>query len=248
MAQASLTHRTKTGAPYLRAAAVEEQITTVLDSQDEAPWCLGARNWSLLRLETLVFLARHRALAHDHVAFGHFVHLILERAQKIARRWSQGFSLADAEEIEAAVVTRLVQLLLERPASRTAEFLEIDAGAVIKQSTLREVAKRRHRPRPRDFAQSGQGQEVLAQIADPNAAPGAAFAGDGATLSLRGALKAITDRRHREAFILHKLRGWPVQSEKGQPSLVGHFNMSKRQIHTWIAIATLQVKHALGEA
>jgi hypothetical protein len=247
MAPASLTHRTKTGALYQRPAAVEEQIAAALETQDGLHWCLDAGAWGALRLETLVFLARHRGGAHDHVAFGYFLKLFLERAQKIVRRWSQGFSLADSEEIEAAVVTRLVELLLERPPSRTAEFLEVDANAVIKQSTLREVAKRRHRPRPHAFAQSRKGEDAFSQIADPNAA---ALLGDAPRpVSVRQALKAIKDARHRKAFILHKLRGWPVQSANcGEPCLVGHFNMSKRQIHTWIAIAALQVKHALGDA
>ncbi|UPT61464.1 MAG: hypothetical protein M0D54_13645 [Hyphomonadaceae bacterium JAD_PAG50586_4] len=249
MAQASLTHRTKTGAPYLRPAAVEEQIGVILASQNPLSFCLDEHNWAEMRLETLVFLARWRARVQDCVAAGHFVRLILERAQKIVRRWSRGFSLADSEEIETVVVLRLVELLLARPPSRTAEFLEIDAGAVIKQTTLREVAKRRDRPRPHDFAKSAEGQEALAQIADPNATSDAALTEAYAPISLRRALKAIKDRRHRQAFILHKLRGWPVQSEKsGQPSLVGRFNMSKRQIHTWISIAASQVKHALGDA
>jgi hypothetical protein len=247
MALAALTHRTKTGAPYQRPAAVEEQIAAALATQNGLHWCLDAGAWGALRLETLVFLARHRGCANDHVALGHFVKLFLERAQRIIRRWSQGFSLADSEEIETAVVTRLVELLMEREPSRTSEFLEVDAGAVIKQSTLREVAKRRHLPRPHAFAHSRKDEDALSQIADPNAA---ALLGEAPrSISVRQALKAIKDARHRKAFILHKLRGWPVQSAKvAEPSLVGHFNMSKRQIHAWIAIAALQVKHALGDA
>ncbi|WP_135213113.1 hypothetical protein [Vitreimonas flagellata] len=247
MALAALTHRTKTGAPYRRPAAVEGQIQAALAAQMDAVWRLEGRDWSQLGLEALVYLARQRAVAGDHGACGQFVEMILARSYKIIARWSKGFSLADGEEIEAAVVTRLVALLLAAEPTSTAEFLEINAARVIKQLTLREVSKRRDRPRPKDFAQSREGGDAASDIADPHALVHAHE--ETAPIQLRRVLKAIKDRRHREAFILHKLRGWPVQSEKaGQPNLVARFNMSKRQIHAWIAIASSQVKHALGEA
>ena len=61
------------------------------------------------------------------------------------------------------------------------------------------------------------------------------------------ALRAITDRRHREAVILHHGHGIPITSSKrGQKCLTRRFRKKEREIRYWIDQAMQQMRAALG--
>jgi DNA-directed RNA polymerase specialized sigma24 family protein len=65
---------------------------------------------------------------------------------------------------------------------------------------------------------------------------------------LREALAAIRDPRHREAVILHWLRGWPItDKDKTKPTLEQRFGKSARQIQNWINAAFNDMRAAIGE-
>lgn len=252
MALPPLTHSKKCGTPYRRPLSVESEIETAMSALATAEWQTQAVKLSALRLETLVCLARVRANANDPVALGKITAALLKAALPNIKRWRRGFTPTDAEEIDNAVAIQLVELVQLLAPTRTSEYLEISAGTVLKQLTLAEVAKRQDRPRPKDFVGQIETEDrtidPIDNLADPGPDPLAQLLGSEAgRKSLRAMLKAVKDPRHRKAFILHKLRDWPVQSKTpGQPDLMGYFNMSRRQLHEWIKTASLQIKEALG--
>ena len=60
-------------------------------------------------------------------------------------------------------------------------------------------------------------------------------------------LNAVTDPRHREAFILKHLYNWPLKDgPDGAPTLCERFKKSDRQIRNWINTAIEQMRAAHG--
>jgi len=121
MRAAPLTCFRKTGEPYTRHQAVEDEIARAL-SMPHTVWC--DHSW---RIETLVHLIRLRRRDNDPHVLGMLTYQFLERVKPIVDRWSRGYSTADSEEIQIAVANELGDLLNEYPPSRTADYLEVDA-------------------------------------------------------------------------------------------------------------------------
>jgi hypothetical protein len=243
---ARLTCCRKTGEPYTRHEGVEAEIARALGMPHTA-WC--GQTW---RIETVVHLIRLRRRDNDPHVLGLLTHQLLERVKPIVDRWSRGFGPADSEEIQIAVANRLGDLLCQEPPSRTAEYLEIDAATVIKQITLAAIGP--DRPKARDFQsadrdEEGQYRPTVERLAAPGPDPVEqllAKAEEEAGGALRY-LNAVTDPRHREAFILRHLYNWPLKDgPAGAPTLCERFKMSDRQIRTWINTAIEQMRAAHG--
>lgn len=247
MRAAPLTCVRKDGQPYTRHRAVEDEIARAL-GMPKADWC--GQSW---RIETLVHLIRLCRSDNDPHVFGLLSHKFFERVKPTVNRWSRGFGVADSEEIQIAVANELGDLLNETPPSRTAEYLEVDAATIVKQATLR--AKGLDRPMARDFRsvdrnEDGQNTQTVDRL--PSEAPNPME-----ELLLKeeeeagGALRylnAITDPRHREAFILRRLNNWPFKDgPDGVPTLCERFKpISERQIRNWIETAIKQMRAAHG--
>lgn len=253
MAIPPLTCSTKLGQPYTRPAEVEAQIEEALRHLPDDWGRTSACNWTDWRLETFVHLARLQARANSQKAFGRLVEEFLKRTSRVIRKYSKGFSVADSEEIEKLVIEQIDDRLMAQMASRASEYLEVNAYGAIKQLTLRQVEKRKHHPRPHQVDsiddESARASSDVANISDMNSDPlKLLLATEEGRRQFRKLLKAVIDPRHRAAFILHKLRGWPVKpDDPDKPSLEKRFGMSARQIHNWIATASRQIKEALGE-
>lgn len=246
MRAAPLTCFRKSGEPYTRHEAVEDEIARAL-GMSHTLWC--DQSW---RLETLVHLIRLRRRDNDPHIFGKLTYEFLERVKPIVDRWSRGYGTADSEEIHTTVANELGDLLNEAPPSRTAEYLEIDAATVVKQTTLRAIGP--DRPRARNFqsadrAEDGQYTPTVDRLASDAPDPleqllGKAEEEAGGTLRY---LNAVTDPRHREAFILRHLYNWPVKDgPDGTPTLCEKFKVSDRQIRNWIKTAIEQMRAAHG--
>jgi DNA-directed RNA polymerase specialized sigma24 family protein len=253
MAIPPLTCSTEDGEPYTRPAIVELQIEEALRHLPDDWGRTTACDWTEWRLGTFVHLIRLQARANSKAAYGRLVEEFLKRANRVIRKFSKGFSMADSEEIEIAVMTQIDDRLMAVTPTRVSDYLEANPYNSIQQITLREVAKRKHQPRPHqidsmDDETSGAASEV-AGMSDANSDPlKLLLASEEGDRRFRTALEAVTDPRHRKAFILHKLRRWPVKpSDPDKPSLVKEFGMSAGQIHSWIRTASRQIKEALGE-
>lgn len=243
---APLTLCTKAGEAYRRHSAVEAEIAVALGlPYDQWP----GRRW---RLETLAHLVRLRLRDNDPKVFGSLAHAFLERAKPIVNRWSRGYGTADTEEIQIEVANRLGDLLWQTALTRTSEYLEVDAATVIKQLTLRSVGKDRPKAgafRSADMDEDGVYTPTVEGLASTGLDPldhllAKAEAENGGPLRL---LDAITDARHREAFILRVIYKWPLKD--APPSvltLCSKFNKGERQIRNWITTAIDQMRAAHG--
>ena len=243
---APLTCCRKTGEPYTRHNVVEAEIARALGTA-HTEWC--GQTW---RIETVVHLIRLRRRDNDPHVLGLLTHQFYERVKPIVDRWSRGFGPADSEEIQITVANRLGDLFYEGPQSRTAEYLEIDAATVIKQITLAAIGP--DRPKARDFKsadrdEGGQYTPTVDRLAADGPDPAEqllAKAEEEAGGALRY-LHAVTDPRHREAFILGELYDWPLKDgPPGVPTLCERFNKSDRQIRNWINKAIEQMRAAHG--
>jgi hypothetical protein len=176
----------------------------------------------------------------------------LERVKPIVDRWSRGYGPADSEEIHVAVANELGDLLNKFPPSRTAEYLEIDAATVVKQATLRAIGP--DRPKARDFQSADQNDDghytsTVERLAsqDPDPVDQLVAKMEAEAGGALRYLNAVTDSRHREAFILRYLYNWPVKdAPDGVPTLCERYKKSDRQIRTWINTAREQMRAAHG--
>lgn len=238
----------KSGEPYTRHQVVEDEIARAL-GMPHTVW--PDQSW---RIETLVHLIRLRRRDNDPHVLGMLTYQFLERVKPIVDRWSRGYGTADSEEIQIVVANALGDLLNEIPPSRTAEYLEVDAATVVKQATLRAIGV--DRPKARQFQSADRDEEGLyTQTVDRLVSealnPGElllAKAEEEAGGALRY-LNAVTDPRHREAFILRHIYNWPLKDgPNGAPTLCERFKpTSDRQIRNWIKTAIEQMRAAHGE-
>jgi hypothetical protein len=238
----------KGGERYTRHQSVEDEIALAL-GMPHAVWC--DQSW---RIETMVHLIRLRRRDNDPHVLGMLTYQFLERVKPIVNRWSRGYGPADSEEIQISVANELGDLLNEIPPSRTAEYLEVDAATVVKQATLRAIGP--NRPKAQAFQsadrdEDGQYTPVVERLASEELNPEEhllAQEEDEAGGALRY-LNAVTDPRHREAFILRHIYNWPLKDgPDGVPTLCEKFKpVSERQIRNWINTAIEQMRAAHGE-
>lgn len=247
MRAAPLTCFRKTGELYTRHQAVEDEITRAL-GMSHTDWC--DQSW---RIETLVHLVRFRRSDNDPHVLGMLTYQFLQRVKPIVDRWSRGYGTADSEEIQIAVANELGDLLNEVPPSRTAEYLEIDAATIVKQATLRAIGP--DRPKAREFQladrdEDGQYTQAVDRLASdaPNPVEQLLTKAEEEAGGALRYLNAVTDPRHREAFILRHIYNWPLKDgSEGEPTLCEKFKpMSDRQIRNWINTAIEQMRAAHG--
>ena len=252
-----LTCRKKSGEPYRRHEGVEAEISAALTVGPIAWLGPDGRPKAKWRLETLVHLVRSRVAAGDDRVVGALMAEFLSRAKPIVDSRAQGYGLADTEEIEIEVSDGVVDLIMAQAPTRMSEYLEVDAYSVLRQRTDRAVLKRRDLPKARDFRAAQPDDEVgwspvVENLPDGGLDPLAHLleaedaSGGGRVRSL---LRAVKDPRHRKAFILHKLRGWPYTSpDPNTPTLCSHFApIGERQIRNWINTAIAQMRGAHGD-
>jgi hypothetical protein len=247
MRAAPLTCCRKSGEPYTRHEGVEAEIAHAL-GMSHTVWC--DQVW---RIETLVHLIRLRRRDNDPHVLGMLTYQFFEQVKPIVDRWSRGYGTADSEEIQIAVANELGNLLNEAPPSRTAEYLEVDAATIVKQATLRAIGP--DRPKAREFQSADRDEDGrYTQTVDrlgseaPNPVEQLlAKAEEEAGGALRY-LNAVTDPRHREAFILRHIYNWPLKDgPDGAPTLCERFKpVSDRQIRNWINTAIKQMRAAHG--
>jgi hypothetical protein len=241
---APLTCAYKTGEPYIRHREVEAQIAEALNLPiSEWP----AREW---RLETLVHLIRLRGRDNDRTVLGKLTLTFLEKAKPAVDRSSRGFGVADTEEIHIKVANKLGDLLMHTVPTRTSEYLEIDAVTVIKQATYAATGKSRLKASAfstADRDDDGSYALTVDRLPSEDLDPAAHLLEQEAAAQggVWRYLNAITDPRHREAFILMKLQGWPLKNgPPGAPTLCERYGMSDRQIRNWIDKAIEQMRAA----
>jgi DNA-directed RNA polymerase specialized sigma24 family protein len=165
---------------------------------------------------------------------------------------AKGFFRSVRDEITEHVSLKVVELVLEEAPTRKGEFLEVGFRRVVKGLTLNEVEKRRGEPCPHQFSPLADDPEntgdCSAELADRGPGPEEVVQTRERCQLIRAKIGSITDRRHREAVILHHLQGWPItDQDPTTPTLTKHFGVTDRTIRNWMRQALAEIRKALGE-
>lgn len=246
-----LTQRKLSGKPYVRFADVESQITEVIQSPI-GEWARiifsDTQHW---KTQTLVYLARH-AVAEEQV-FGQLLTEILRRASKVLGYLDKVFDPTTLEVIDAELAKMLAALIVIEIPTRTSEYLEIDFKGKVKQLANKVAAAYKAHPAPNQIlisSKHGDRPDPLDAIPS-NDTPYSLLAAKTDRGLVRRLLKAVTDPRHRKAFILRKMRDWPMYDDDPNiPSVLRHFGLrpeQRRTVQYWITRAEDQMREAYGE-
>ncbi|MBX5133310.1 hypothetical protein HJB80_11665 [Rhizobium lentis] len=246
-----LTQHKRSGAPYVRFADVESQIAEVIQ-YPVSEWTrivfADAKRW---KTQTLVYLSRH-AMDEEQV-FGPLLAEILRRASKMLGYLDRVFDPTTLEVIDAELAKMLAALIVIENPTRTSEYLEIDFKGKVKQLADKVAAAYKAHPSPNQILMSskhGERPDPLDAIPSDDT-PYTLLAAKADRGLIRRLLRAVTDPRHRKAFVLRKMRGWPMYDEDPNiPSVLRHFGFrpeQRRTVQYWIARAEDQMREAYGE-
>lgn len=240
------------GRAYRRRADVEAEIATMLTRAPEE-WVTMAPRSGGLRDETRVYLLRKLAAIDRHL-FGTMLSTLMVRTARIVESTAQGFSPTELEIIGDEVADEIIARITAAQPTNKSEFLEIAFRRMVVNLTLKAVRRRSaaseiHVPLQRIVTDDGDALDAASRVPDDRPDPLAQLIEQRQEdPRFRQILAAVTDRRHRVAFILHELRKWPYNPPaNGQPCLCEFFNVSERQIRTWINTARRQMREALGD-
>jgi hypothetical protein len=244
------------GKVYERWKDIDKQIRW-LCRRSQSDWIAQAPQ---LLTEALVFLIKQTHRVGPDVA-GPLLQEVSKRMVRQVRRKVKGLDPMQAEQVVLHVEESILVLLLSEESSRQADFLEIAFAKSVEQRTLNAIEKLKTSTlmgRRGEFHTTCEGTDVskfeserpLLLVPDTGPDPLEIFleAEDKARVAalIEKASEAVKDPRHLEAAVLHFCHRWPMESKRGLPDLVSHFNISARQIRKWIATALKEMREALG--
>ena len=238
-----------------RSETVNNEIATAWAfSHSERRKCLPH-----LQPETLVFFTRATRY-FDRDFCGELMLQLGKRTARIVKRYVRGLSEIAAEEILMKVDIQVVELVLAEKPSRKSEFLELSFYGAVKQFTLDAVksywrslmgGKRGWIPAGDETGTDGEAFRRTIELA-PDSGPGPEeifLDLEDRNLRhrmLRKACRAVADRRHLEAVILHFGHGWPILSkDQRKNDLVSHFQATEDQIKGWLRRAMKVMREAV---
>nr|WP_314092331.1 hypothetical protein [uncultured Shinella sp.] len=246
-----LTQRKLNGEPYTRFADVESQITEVIQSPISEWARIKFSDTKRWKTQTLVYLARH-AVSEEQV-FGLLLVEILRRASKVLGYLDKVFDPTTLEVIDAELAKMLAALIVIEIPTRTSEYLEIDFKGKVKQLANKVAGRYKAHPAPNQIlisSKHGDRPDPLGAIPSDDT-PYSLLAAKTDRGVLRRLLRAVTDPRHRKAFILRKMRNWPMyDDDPNTPSVLRHFGLrsdQRRTVQYWITRAEDQMREAYGE-
>ena len=250
---APLTHSKMDGTPYFRRPKVEAQIAAAL-ATDPSTW--KSRKWES---ETMIYLIRLQWRSGNESSVLPLFEKLGTNISTVVRDNAQGLDTVTTELIIDEIEKEVVGLIFAEVPSRKSEFLEVSIRLAIKRRTLTWI-KKLNLSNVRTITESSLGSiiqddettNVIQLYPDELPEPVDLLIGkEDLRLNperIRGALAAVTNPKHREAFVLHYMEGWPIKSvDPAIVTLCTHFKRSDRQISTWINTARSEMRNAMGE-
>jgi hypothetical protein len=241
----ALTFSTPEGKLYVRSNVVEAESQKILQLPVR-DWIPAARS---LKSESLVFLIRY-IRDKDEIS-GRLLQQLSERTVRIANHRVHAVYPEVRENIVLQVEIEIMQLVLAPTVSRQSEFLEVAFGQAVARRTTDAVRKFRTSLMGRQGngllladEDGGEIERLIETVPDDSPSPEQIC--QFRELIAKGTT-FVKDPRHLEALILRYVEGWPMtEADPDKPCLVRHFQVSARQIQTWINIAREQIREGLG--
>lgn len=240
----ALTHSTRDGRRYVRRPEVSDEIRRVMEA-DPATWNVGR-----MRNETLVYLVRaFRGQAQEMSEYSALVDQLGRRVAKIVGDNSKGLDKPTRDELIDQLQNQVITLIFAPTQSRKGEFLEVSFRGVVQGLTLNAVNAlfdhRRYHPHVPLSIGTDDDSDIASRGVE--AADGRLPPDD--VVCLMDSLDAITDPRHREAFVLRYAYDWPItDQDPNTPTLCTHFNRKERQIRNWLQRALDQARESKGDS
>jgi len=246
-----LTHHYRDGRRYVRRPEVRDEIRQVLAA--------GPDTWDAphLRSETLVHLVRKfRGSADSMATYTKLVDQLGRRVARIVGDNSKGIDPPTRDELIDSILNRVIVLILSPTQPKKGEYLEVSFRKVVQGLALNAVdavfLRREECPvvgLVDDYGDEDRdGQDPRVTVTDGRPPPDELAQLAETRRLVQGSLEAITDPRHREAFLLRYGRDWPLTDQDPTvPTLCNRFKRKERQIRNWLQIALDQMRESLGE-
>lgn len=249
-----LTRLTRTGEPYVRPPEVQAELDCLLgasaDEQLAQAKTADKTSTAYIRDECLVYLIRQAALADDAERYHALAALLLKRRMRGIERKLRALGVADDDvaDLEQEVVSAMMTSILEGPSG---EYFQVRFRSALYRRILKVydgyVRQRRRTKREQslDAPLASSGHEET----DDDPSLGALLEGPDDVVAeverrllVPEALAAITDPRHREAFVLHHYHGWQIESgDTAEPTLSRLFDRTPRMVSNWLRTADRQL-------
>ncbi len=250
-----LTLRNMRDEAYARLPAVETRLAALLPlpQMEIVRRVLVTRDFrdpAYVPDECLAYFVRewHRASVAE--GLGELVAEVQRRVEGRVRSPFRSLAELAREEATNRVTERLWMQLFTLTSAR-GEYLQVRFGLALKRmildvrtqmydTSVHEGADLRD---TRNDGDSGDGYDPLNRVTDDTLPLDERYA---LRDELRDALNAITDERHREAFVLRYVEQWPVEGDP-PPTISGHFGKTSRTIRNWLTTAHAQFAHRQEE-
>ncbi|MBV9357239.1 MAG: hypothetical protein JO023_17145 [Chloroflexi bacterium] len=254
-----LTRRNADGELYRRDLVVEQQIEDALRLTCHEliirASVIDKSAAGYLKEETLVHLIRRGRRQHQPDLVSDLSLVLLRRCTPLVNRRLSSLSKEALADAYAETVASLFEQILNLESDR-GDFAQVRFWVIVERLVVRAFDKQvweANRARQVIYLSEAEDDECDDQ---PNGGYTLETCTNGegdqhsleATIiereSLREALSLIEDRRHRTAFLLRYVAGWPIEAnDPSERSISRHFDVSARTIRTWLHLA----KEALGQ-
>jgi hypothetical protein len=251
----SLVSSTKDGDQYKWPAHVQAAICE-MSSLPRSRWVAQVKR---LPSEALVFLIR-QTHETDSAVCGGLLEGLRKRMNAQTRRLGRDLDEATLEDVSLNVEIKIFERVLKKDLTRQCDVLEVAFGQAVKRQAKDELDKINN-------SWIGNiveiGKDLTDEDGDPVDRPMEFLLYDNEPgpedilfglenrkhrrQLFRIACKAVQDRRHLRAAILHYVQGVPIETNKrGKPSLCRRFRKERGEIKYWLDTAMQQMRTALG--
>jgi DNA-directed RNA polymerase specialized sigma24 family protein len=252
-----LTRRTRDGRPYRRHPSVDAQIIEA--TRLSTPQLLARAKEQdktkpgFLKEECVVYFIRQAAFAQDSETVNSLTEALLRRCASWTVRRFRAFGLerTDAEEAYQDLVADMIDSIID-PTNDDGEFFQIRFWRALRYRLIKSFDKRTRRARRGlthdSLSEAAGGSKSLSdhgtELDDNVSLEEVIGSGEDVARDVEvrilseEALRAIRDKRHREAFVLRHFEGWQLETqEPDHPSLSDYFGVTDRTIRNWLRTA-----------
>jgi DNA-directed RNA polymerase specialized sigma24 family protein len=249
-----LTRLTRTGEPYVRPPEVQAELDELLGAnaveQLARAKVADKTSTAYVRDECLVYLIQQAALGDDAERYNTLAALLLKRIVRGIQRKLRVLGVADDDvaDLEKEVVLVMITAILEGPPG---EYFQVRFRSALYRRIVKvyDAYARQRRRTKHDQSLDATASNSSQGEGDDDSSLGALIEGpdDVAAeverrLLVPEALAAITDPRHRKAFVLYHYHGWQIESsDSAEPTLSRLFARTPRMVRNWLGTADRQL-------
>ena len=253
MVAASLTRHKKSGEPYVRSPEVEAQIQDLLGATPEAQLSRARvsdrKAPQYLRNECLAYLIRDAVVADRADRLNALAGILVKRLIRSVERQLAALGVAedDLGDLHQEVMRKMMKAIADGPRG---EFYQVLFHEALRRQIIKSYDSYRRKTRQTrnetslDAPVGGtkHNEEDDLSLGEFVEGPDDVGMAVEQRLLITEALSAITNPRHRQAFVLHYYYGWQIESEDpDEKTLSILYDRTPKMIGNWIRTAKRQL-------